>query len=139
MDIFNAPGNIYILIAIAVVLVILIILSIVAKRANIKELYKQNDIDNTKAEATTQDKANLNQVEEKAVLSLEGENPETIAAVMGALMFTMEEGANRSFSITSVIKGSTYIDRQDSWALSGRNRLMYVRQDFTLNKRRKAR
>ncbi len=69
-------------------------------------------------------------------LSLPGEKPEIVAAAMGALLFTMEEGVGRRFAITRVT-GTGEI--QNNWAQIGRSRLLQLRQDFVLSKRGKSR
>jgi CMP-2-keto-3-deoxyoctulosonic acid synthetase len=164
MDFNFNNTTVIILVAMVVLIGVFIVLSIVAKRAKIGEIYKQlgnNEAEtaaietqaavvsnvveekiveknnHNETEAVAPGRAALSQPEEKAVMPLQGEKPEIIAAAMGALIFTLEEGANKQFTIASVTKSEEYSVRQNSWAYAGRSRLMQVRQDFALNKGRK--
>jgi len=122
---------------------VLIVLAIFLYRANQRvkpELEMTLKQDNSSgAGGAASGNANQSQTGGAAALPMQGERPEIIAAAMGALFFTLEEGASRPFAITSVTRSAASGGMQDNWALAGRNRLMQVRQDFALNKGRKAR
>ena len=64
---------------------------------------------------------------------LQGEKPEIVAAAMGALLFALEGGQGRRFTIAKV----TGAGLPSSWGQMGRSRLLQLRQDFVFSKRGK--
>ena len=74
--------------------------------------------------------------EPAAGVSLQDENPGIVAAAMGALLYTLEEGQRRRFAVTSVTRAAVI---PNNWAQAGRSRVLQLRQDFVLSKRGKGR
>ena len=71
---------------------------------------------------------------------VQGDRPEIIAAIMGAISLALDDGGGRRFAVTSITgTGAANADLQSSWVMAGRNRLMQKRQDFVLSKRGKVR
>lgn len=71
-----------------------------------------------------------------SVASLQGQNPNIVAAAMGALLFTLEGGQRRRFAVSSVTRAAVM---PNNWAQTGRSRLLQLRQDFVSSKRGKGR
>jgi hypothetical protein len=69
---------------------------------------------------------------------LKGEKPEIVAAAMGALLFALDGGQGRRFSVTKVARAGGG-GMSGNWGQTGRSRLLQLRQDFVLSKRGKVR
>ena len=66
---------------------------------------------------------------------LQGEKPEIVAAAMGALLFALEGGEGRRFTVSKVVGAGL----PSNWGQMGRSRLLQLRQDFAFSKRGKIR
>ena len=139
---------VFIIVFIGIIVAIILVVRRNKVRANLEQNPKQ--MNNNEIKVPAPGLSNMEQTESQAALSIQGDNPQIIAAIIGALIYTLGEETNRPYVITSVTKSadsSSEISgvRQDSWtqtgswAQAGRNRLMQLRQDFALYKRREIR